>query len=125
MRIFKNAWFARFADKEGITDDDLKEATNLLETGRQLVGAAVDLGGGVFKVRLARPGEGKSGGYRVIVFFRSEQRTFFVYGFAKSKRRNIGRGELMNYKKRAKIAFKLTDEEIRGHLRKRTWIEVF
>ena len=46
-------------------------------------------------MRVARPGEGKSGGYRVIVFFRSEEQTFFVYGFAKSNRDNIDRGELL------------------------------
>ena len=83
MRIFKNTWFTRFASKEGITDDELREAVNRLEMGQ-----AADLGGGVYKVRIARPGEGKSGGYRVIVFFRSEERTFFAYGYAKSKRDN-------------------------------------
>ena len=36
------------------------EAVDLLEAGRQLVGVAVDLGGGVYKLRLARTGEGKS-----------------------------------------------------------------
>ena len=73
MRIFKNTWFSRFADKEGITDGELIEAVNLLEAG--LPDAA--LGGDVYKMRLARPGKGKSGGYRVIVFFRSEERTFY------------------------------------------------
>ena len=72
MRIFKNTWFARFADREGITDNELTEAANRLETGQ----ADANLGGGVYKVRLPRPGEGKTGGYRVIVFFRSEERTF-------------------------------------------------
>ena len=120
MRIFKNCWFTRFADKEGITDDELKEAVNLLKAGL----ADANLGGDVYKVRIPRPGEGKRGGYRVIVFFRNEERTFFVYAFAKAKRRNIDEKELRFYKKRAKIVFKLTDEEIRGHLGKRTWIEV-
>ncbi|MDR1804181.1 MAG: type II toxin-antitoxin system RelE/ParE family toxin [Treponema sp.] len=119
MRIFKNSWFARFADKEGITDGELVEAVNLLEAGQ-----ADDLGGGVYKVRIARPGEGKRGGYRVIVFFKSEERTFFEYGFAKAKRRNINEKELRNFKKRAKIHLALTDEEIRDDLRKRNWIEV-
>ena len=120
MRIFKNSWFARFADKEGITDGELKEAVDLLEAGL----ADADLGGGVYKMRLARPGEGKSSGYRVIVFFKSEKRTFFVYAFAKAKRGNIDKGELRNYKKKAKISLSLIDEEIRDKLRKRTWIEV-
>ena len=84
MRIFKNTWFSRFADKEGITDGKLTEAVNLLETGQ-----AVDFGGGVYKIRLARLGEGKSGGYRVIVFFKSEERTFYEYGFTKANMGNI------------------------------------
>ena len=67
MRIFKNTWFTRLADKEGITDGELKELVNQLEVGQ----AEADLGSGVYKVRLARSGEGKSGGYRLIVFFRN------------------------------------------------------
>jgi hypothetical protein len=120
VRIFKNTWFARFADKEGITDGELKEMVNRLESGK----AEADLGGGVYKVRAARPGEGKSGGYRVIVFFRSEFRTFFVYGFEKSDRGNIDQGELRGFKKRAKASFSLTDEHIRERLGKRTLIEI-
>ena len=118
MRIFKNSWFARFADKEGITDGELAEAVTQLESGH-----GTDLGGGVYKMRIARPGEGKAGGYRVIVFFRSEERTFFVYSFAKADRGNISEKELRDYKKRAKIALSLTDEEIRDRLRERIWIE--
>ena len=94
MRIFKNTWFARFADKEGITDDELKEAAGRLESGQY----DADLGGGVFKIRVARSGEGKSGGYRVIVFFRSEERTFFIYSFEKSDKSNINQGELRAFK---------------------------
>jgi hypothetical protein len=120
MRIFKNSWFAHFADKEGIMDSELKEAVTLLETNQN----NADLGGGVYKLRLARPGEGKSGGYRVIVFYRTEERTFFAYAFAKSKRGNIDEKELRGYKKRAKNDLSLTDEQIKEQLRKRIFIEV-
>ena len=120
VRIFKNTWFARFASKEGITDGELKEMVNQLEEGQ----ADADLGGGVYKVRIARPGEGKSGGYRVIVFFRSEERTFFEYGFAKSDKDNISERELKVFKKRAKNAFSYTDEEIKDLLKKGIFIEV-
>jgi hypothetical protein len=34
VRIFKNTWFARFADKEGLTDTELREAVNRLEAGQ-------------------------------------------------------------------------------------------
>ena len=119
MRIFKNSWFTRFADKEGITDKELKEAVNLLEAGQ-----AVDLGGDVYKMRLARSGEGKASGYRVIVFFRSEKRTFYEYAFAKSDRGNINERQLRNFKKSAKVNLSRTDEQIRDYLRKRDLIEI-
>ena len=119
MKIFKNTWFTRFADKEGITDNELTEAVNRLEAG-----AAIDLGGGVYKIRLARPGEGKSGGYRVIVFYRSEERTFYEYAFAKSDRGNISEKDLRDFKKDAKTYLSRTDEQIRDLLRKRDLIEI-
>ena len=53
MRIFKNTWFARYASKEDISDSELKEAVNLLEAGQ----ANANLGGNVYKVRVARPGK--------------------------------------------------------------------
>jgi len=120
MRIFKNTWFSRFADREGITDNELVEAANRLEAGQ----IDADLGSGVYKMRIARAGEGKSGSYRVIVFFKSEERIFYDYGFAKAGKTNINEKELRNFKKRAKINLSSTDEEIRDNLRKGIWIEV-
>jgi hypothetical protein len=70
-------------------------------------------------------GEGKSGGYRIIVFYKSEFRTFFVYGFAKSDRGNIDKGELQIFKYRSKDSFSLTEEQIDDRLKKGTLIEVF
>jgi hypothetical protein len=121
MRIFKNPWFARFAAKEGITDDELKAVGNeVLEAGQ----AEASLGGGVYKVRVARLGAGKSGGYRVIVYFRSGERTFYVYGFAKSARANIGQKELKNHKKVATINLNLTDEQLKMRIETGQWIEI-
>ena len=119
MRIFKNSWFAHFADREGITDGELVDAVTQLEAGQ-----GTDLGGGVYKMRLARPGEGKRGGYRVIVFFRSEERTFFEYAFAKSDKDNINEKELKAFKKTAKIDLTMTNDELRNELRKRDFIEI-
>jgi hypothetical protein len=120
VRLFKNTWFTRFANKEGITDGELREVMNQLEAGK----VDADLGGGVYKVRAARSGAGKAGGYRVIVFFKSEFRTFFVYGFAKSDRGNIDQGELRGFKEDAKYQLALTDEQIDAWLKKRTLIEI-
>ena len=108
MRIFKNAWFCRFARREKIKDDVLKEAIGRAERG--LIDA--ELGGGVIKQRLARPGQGRSGGYRSIIIFQKGQRAFFVYGFAKSDRENIDPDETAAFKKSAKAFFALSDKQI-------------
>ena len=120
MRVFKYPRFNRFAGKEGITDTELQEMVNQLEVKQ----ADADLGGGVYKVRLARSGEGKSGGYRVIVYFKDKFRTFFVYGFTKSDRDNIDEKELKAFKVDAKDQFALTDKQIGIRLKNGTLIEV-
>ena len=120
MRIFKNTWFARFADKEGITDTELKEVVNQLEVGQ----IDADLGGGVYKMRLARSGDGKSSGYRVIIFFRSEKWAFYQYAFPKSGKSNIDKGELRALKANAKVILSLTDEQISDRLQKKSLIEI-
>ena len=109
VRIFKGSWFARFAAKEGISDSEIKNIVdNVLETGL----AKADLGGGVYKVRISRPGEGKSSGYRVIVLFKSGLLTFFVYGFAKSSRGNISSKELAEFKETAKDWLSLSNDQL-------------
>jgi hypothetical protein len=90
VRIFKTKLFARFARRERIADRALCEAVRRVERG--LVDA--DLGGGVLKQRIAREGQGRSGGYRTLLAFRSKDRTVFLYGFAKSERDNIEDDEL-------------------------------
>ena len=108
MRIFKNAWFCRFARREKIKDAVLIEAIARAERG--LIDA--ELGGGIIKQRLARPGQGRSGGYRSIIIFQKGQRAFFVYGFAKSDRENIEPDETAAFKKSAKAFFALSDKQI-------------
>ena len=120
MRVFKNTWFARFARKEDISDEELRDIVKQLEAGQ----ADVDYGGDVYKMRVARPGEGKSGGYRVIVFFRSEDKTFYVYGFAKSDRDNIDQKEKGDYKELAKKYLNLSDEMIDRAVKSGKFIEI-
>jgi hypothetical protein len=108
-RVFKYTRFSRFASKEGITDHELLEVVDQLEAEQ----ADANLGGDVYKVRIARPGEGKSGGHRVIVYFRNEYRTFFSYGFSKNDKGNISKKDLKRFKEDAKDLFSYTDEEIK------------
>jgi hypothetical protein len=55
---------------------------------------AADLGGGVIKQRIARFGQGKSGGFRTMILFKAGYRAFFVHGFAKKETANIRDNEL-------------------------------
>jgi hypothetical protein len=73
----KTKTFKRSADKAGIPDLVLCRTVREAEQGL----ITVDLGGGVIKQRIARPGQGKSGGYRVPIVFRATGRAVFVYGF--------------------------------------------
>lgn len=120
MRLFKNAWFERFARKQGIADSALQKAVERADRG--LVDA--DLGGGVIKQRLARPGHGKSGGFRTIIFYRTAERAFFVYGFAKSDQTNIDKNEEAAFKKAAEYVLGLSETHLSQLISTGQFIEV-
>jgi hypothetical protein len=120
LRIFKNAWFHRFARRERITDKSLRAAVDQANKG--LIDA--DLGSGVIKQRIAKAGRGKSGGYRIIIIFKRGERAFFVYGFAKSSRDNIAKDEEEVFKKAAKELLLLSDAQIVQLITNETLIEV-
>ncbi len=86
----------------------LREAVLRAEQG--LIDA--DLGGGVIKQRVARHGQGRSGGYRTLILYRQAHRAFFVYGFAKSEQANISVVEEAAFKKAARYVLDLTDGQI-------------
>jgi hypothetical protein len=97
VRIFKTRWLVRYARRERIADAMLRDAVARAKNG--VVDA--DLGGGVIKQRVARPGKGKSGGYRTLIAFRRGQRAIFVFAFAKNERDNISDAELTELRKQA------------------------
>jgi hypothetical protein len=90
VRIFKTKWFIRYARRERIKNEVLREAIARAERG--IIDA--DLRGGLIKQRVARPGEGRSGGYRTLIAYRSSDRAVFLYAFAKNERDNIENDEL-------------------------------
>jgi hypothetical protein len=93
VRIFKTKEFARFARRAGITDEALCDAVGRAERG--LIDA--DLGGGLIKQRVARQGQGRSGGCRTVIIWRAGQCSFFVHGFAKSGKANLTSHELKDF----------------------------
>jgi hypothetical protein len=108
LRIFKKTWYQRFSRRENITDEILKDAIARAEKGT----IDADLGGNIIKQRIARVGQGKSGGYRTIIVFKKDDKAFFVYGFAKSERENIDKSEIEVFKKAAKELLALSDKHL-------------
>jgi hypothetical protein len=100
--------FARFARKERLDDERLCEAITRAERGA----IDADLGGGLIKQRVARLRQGRRGGYRTVIAYRTAQRSVFLYGFAKSETENIDARELEGLKKLAKHYLSYNDGQI-------------
>ena len=107
-RVFRNAWFRKFARKQRIGDASLCAAVARAEAG--LIDA--DLGGGLIKQRVARPGEGRSAGYRTVIVYQVGSRAVFVFGFAKKDQGNIEGDDEKDLKRLAKLLLGFTDEEL-------------
>jgi hypothetical protein len=108
MRILKLKAFARWARREGLDDASLRTAVREMQHG--LVDA--NLGGGLLKKRVARPGAGKSGGYRAIVASNQRDRWVFVYGFAKKEREDLDESELGDLKRAGQTYLGMSEEAV-------------
>lgn len=108
MNVYKTRWFDRWARKEGLDSSSLCTAVHEMKLG--LVDA--DLGGGLVKKRIGRPGQGKSGGYRTLVATNRGDRWMFVFGFPKNERSNIDKDETEALKKLATHLLSLTAQAL-------------
>ena len=99
MRAFKTRLFAKWARKEELSNQLLWQAVQEIERG--LVDA--NLGGCVYKKRIALNGEGKRSGARTIIAYKMGEKAFFVFGYAKNQKANIN-------EKEKKIVKALADE---------------
>jgi hypothetical protein len=116
LRMFASKPFMRFARRFGIDNEALWETVS---------GAYdADLGSGVFKYRLARKGEGSSGGARALIAMRVGQRAVLMFGFEKKDLANIGPDELRGYRKAAKIYLNFSEEEITAVVKAKALIEI-
>jgi hypothetical protein len=98
----------------------LREAITRAQNG--LVDA--DLGGGVIKQRVARPGKGKSGGYRTLILFRHGDRAIFAFGFAKARQANISKADLTLLREASAEALEWSGEELDRLVASGTLVEI-
>lgn len=80
-----------------------------------------DLGRGVFKFRLARQGQGSSGGARAIVAVRVGVRMVLMFGFEKEDLANIKPDELL---KAARVYLGYSEEEMTAIVRENSLFEI-
>ncbi|MCD2177482.1 type II toxin-antitoxin system RelE/ParE family toxin [Rhizobium sp. C1] len=113
MRIFLTRWTARFVRRERVSGASLAEAVERAERG--LVDA--DLGGGLIKMRVARSGQGRSGGFRTMLAFKSGDRAVFLYAFAKNERENVGPDELQTLRELARAWLRAGDADLEAAAR--------
>ena len=88
-QVLKRKDFARWQAGEKLSDAALCKAVREMESG--LIDA--DLGGHLYKKRVARAGGGKSAGYRTMHSARIGTRYVFLHGFPKSATANIAQDE--------------------------------
>lgn len=112
-RVFKSAWFAKRARKEGITDSELRRAAN-----EAIQGQSDDLGGGVFKKRL------NDNRYRSIILAKSGRFWVFEFLFAKQDRANIDSDELRQFRRLADAYGKLTAAQLQQLLASKSLVEI-
>lgn len=120
MKVLKRKDFARWQASERLPDTALCKAVQEMESG--LVDA--DLGGFLCKKRVARPGGGKSGGYRTLLTARIGHRYVFLHGFPKSDKANITQDERKALQFAGKVFLELSAEDLTKALNVGVLLEV-
>lgn len=75
MKTIKTKLFAKWANKNDVSDSSLLEASKEIAAGNY----EANYGSGVIKKRVANNGIGKSSSVRTIVAFKSGKDCFFIY----------------------------------------------
>lgn len=120
MKVFKTKEFAKWAKSVKLSEKILLGAVEEIENG--LIDA--NLGGNLYKKRVATPGKGKSGGYRTLVAYKKKGNIFFLYGFEKNARANINEKEEIALKEFAKLLLGFTEKELQHAVKVGELIEV-
>jgi len=118
--IYKTRHFSRWAHKSSLSDDLLCRAVEEMMNG--LIDA--DLGGGVFKKRIALPGRGKSGSARTLLATNRDDRWIFMFGFDKNERANRSDKERDALRMAAKDVLGLTERQLQESVNDGVLLEV-
>jgi hypothetical protein len=120
MPIFKNTVFHEWAIEQKLEDSVLIKIAEEVE--QDLYEA--NLGGGVYKKRAPIAGRGKRGGARVIIAFKLNKITLFMYGFTKKEKDNVTMKEKEALKALAKTYFGYSEEQLEKAVKSGKLIEI-
>ena len=109
-RVFLTKTFSRWMRKSNVTEDSICSAVSEMSNG--LIDA--DLGGNIFKKRVAVNNKGKRAGARTIVATQLLDRWFFLYGFEKNERSNISKEELKLFQELGSDFLGLNDSQLKS-----------
>jgi hypothetical protein len=112
VNVYLSKAFTRLARREGLTDAHICQAVVEMNTG--LIDA--NLGAGLFKKRIAMPGQGKRGSWRALLGFQESKKAFFLYLFPKNSRDNIEDDEMKALKRLTRYYLTLKPSEIKTAL---------
>ena len=120
MKTIKTKLFAKWANKNDVSDSSLLEASKEIAAGNY----EANYGSCVIKKRVANKGRGKSSSVRTIVAFKSGKDCFFIYGFEKSAKSNISQNEEKALKIVAISLYAYSDNELAQQIKNGALIEV-
>ena len=120
MKKLKTKWFSKWARKQKISDTKLLSVIEDMKNNLSIV----NLGGGLFKVRVGSENGGKSSGYRTIVVYREDDRAVMIYGFMKKEQENLSTDELKSFKTLSKDILSLNDDMFNGAIEKNVFIKI-
>ena len=120
MKKLSTKWFAKWARKSGLKNENMLEAIENLENSL----STANLGSCLYKVRVNRPHSGKSSGFRTIIVYKKNDKAIFLYGFGKNEKGNISQTELQYFKKLGKDLMSLNTEQLEKSIEQQILFEL-
>lgn len=116
MRYLKNKPFKKDMKDHGLDDDYLIDVLDDIHDGR-----ATPLGSKLYKIRAARKGEWKSGGFRNFFFWKKGELIVFCLLFGKNERENLDHDEKQVLRILSEEYDGLTEAEIEQNISNQQW----
>jgi len=120
MKKLKTKWFNKWAKKQKLSNERLLLAIEDMQNNL----SSVNLGGGLYKIRVSLEHSGKSSAFRTIVVYKENDRAVMVYGFMKKEQENLSASELKSFKTLSKDILALSDEALIHAIENKVFIEI-